>query len=412
VGNRLKKLAHDVKIDGFRRGKVPLSVVQRRFGDRVRQEVLGDLIQSSYIDALREKQVTPVSGPRIEPLETGRGKGLEFAATFEVFPEITIPSLDDVKIVRPLVQITDADVGEMVETLRKRNVTWKEVDRPAADGDRVDVRYQGSAEDAEFPGSGDRDIPVIIGSGVMLPGFEDRLRGAKPSEQLHFDLQIPGDYRVERLAGKTVAFQVEVRKVAEAQLPDVDAAFVKDFGVESGDLTEFRGEVRGNMQQELDQALQNRVKTQAMDVLLERFSLQVPRALIEQEIDRLIAQSRPQGQHAAPAGLSLPRRIFEGQAERRVRLGLIIQEIVRQNGIEVDPGRVRSRVEEIARGYDDPQAVIQWYYSNREQIGAVRALVLEDQVVDWVLARAERVEEPSTFAAIMKDPAAAQPVQG
>jgi trigger factor len=410
ISSRLKKLAREVRVAGFRPGKVPMSVIRQRFGRQVREEVLGELVQSSYREALTEHKVKPVSGPKIEPIQGEQAQGLGYAATFEVLPDVQVPALDSTQIRRPVVAITEADVDTMIETLRTRRVTWHAVERGAQERDRVEIRYHGTMADGEFPGIGNKEIAVIIGSGAMLPGFEEHLKGVKAGARVEFDLEIPADYRVERVAGRQVRFRVEARTVSAPELPAVDADFARAFGVSSGDLDEFRSEVRANMQRELEQVIASRIRTQVMDRLLDRIPLEVPQALVEREIDRLREQLAPVASQAQDAP-SPPRNLFSEAAVRRVRLALIVREIVDANQITADPDRVRRKIEEIAGGYDDPAAAVRWYYEDKEEFSAVESLVLQDQVMDWVLERAQVTDEPISFDGIMRgaESVAAQP---
>ena len=397
VEKRLKKIARTVRMDGFRPGKVPMKILRTRYGLQVQQEVFGEVVESSYARAIDQEKLRPAGAPKIEPHLDQSQDNARFAytAVFDVLPEIELVSLADQSIKRPAAEVVDADVDEMIERLRKQRQTWEDVERRAQDGDQVHISFKGTIDGEPFEGGEASDVPVELGSGMMIEGFEAGLVDAAAGDKRSLELQFPDNYQVEKLAGKPVMFEVEVSKVAEPVVPELNEELAKSFGVESGDIGKFRDDIRGNMERELTQHIESKLKNQAMDALLEAHKIELPGALVEEEIDALRQQTR-QGAPAA-GNMELPRNLFEEQARRRVALGLIIAEVVKKNDLKVDPERVKSTIEEMAASYEDPQEVVNFYNSNQQQRASVEGLVLENQVVDWVLEQARVEEEQSSF---------------
>ncbi len=403
VEKRLKKIAQTIRLDGFRPGKVPMKILRTRHGLQVQQEVFGDRVQSSYGEAVEQEKLRPAGPPKIEPHLDQSQDGARFAytAVFDVLPEIELASLAEQSIKRPAAEVVDADVDEMIERLRTQRTTWAEVERGAQNGDQVHISFKGTVDGEPFEGGEASNVPLVLGSGTMIEGFEAGLLHAAAGDKRSLDLRFPDKYPVEKLAGKPVAFEVEVSKVTEPVVPELNEELAKAFGVESGDIGRFREDIRGNMERELKQRVESKLKNQAMDVLLEAHKIEVPDALVEEEISALRQQAR-QGMPAA-GNMELPRNLFEEQAKRRVALGLIIAEVVKNNGIEVDPERVKSTIEEMASSYEDPQEVVDFYNSDPRQRASVENLVLENQVVDWVLEQARVEEELSSFKKVTED---------
>lgn len=403
VEDRLKNLRGRARIDGFRPGKVPLSVVRSKFGGQVRQEVLGEVLQSSFYEAVTQEKLRPVGGPRIEPQVMEPGKALEYTAVFEVYPEVEIGDISAITVKRPKVEVQDDDIDKVVERLRRQRTEWNPVERGAQDGDRVKLNFTGTIDGEEFAGGKGSDVPLVLGSGSFIPGFEAQLAGVAKGDTKTIDVTFPDDYHAKDLAGKTAQFSVEVLEVEESKLPELNEEFVKAFQIADGSVESFRAEIRQNMERELADTIKARVKQQVMDGLLEVNQLDVPKALIEEEIDRLIVQTKEQmmmGQNQ-PKDLHLPRSMFEEQARRRVTLGLLLAEISRRHELKVDGDRVRAAIEKFAASYEQPEEVVKWYYSNQEHLSNVESMVLEDQLVDWVLEKAKVTEEPMSFDAIM-----------
>ncbi|MET0026885.1 MAG: trigger factor [Candidatus Thiodiazotropha sp.] len=397
VTKRLQQIGRTAKLDGFRPGKVPMKLLRRNYGGQVLQEVYGQLIESSYQQAIQQENLKPAGMPKIEPADSADEGRFSYIATLEVMPEIALNKLEG-EIKRPVAEVTDQDVDDMLLKLRKQRATWGSVDRAAQEGDQVKISFKGIIDGEAFEGGSAENVDLVLGSGRMIEGFESGLVGMLKTEKRSIDLKFPEDYRVEELAGKPVTFEVEVSEVSEEVLPEVDDAFAKEFGAEEG-VEKLKTDVRENMQRELEQRTLARIKNQAMDLIVEQHKIDIPSALVEEEIEALRKQARQQlGQGAG--SFELPREMFEEQAKRRVTLGLVIGEIVKQNDLQVDNDRVRKKIEEYAASYEKPEEVVNYYYSNEQQLAAVGNVVLEDQVVDWVLNQVNVVDEASNFAAL------------
>lgn len=396
VDNRLKNMARTVRIAGFRPGKVPYKVVQQRYGKQVQLEVANELMSSTFQEALNQEGLRPAGGPKkIEPKAIERGEALEYTAVFEVYPEFSPAPLDDVEIEKPVTEINEQDVDSMLDKLRKQRATWETVDRAAAQGDQVVVDFKGTIDGEAFDGGEGTDMTVEIGSGRMIAGFEEGLIGLKAGDEKVLDLTFPEDYHSEALAGKSVKFEVKVKQVSESKMPEIDEDFAASLGVAEGGVEALRAEVQRNMERELDNALKAVIKDRAFEALLQKNEIEVPESLIEEEVDRLSQEMQMQmGQNQ---NINLPRELFHDKAKRRVMLGLIIGEVVKANNIQVDQDRMRSLIENIAASYENPDEVVQWYYGNQEAMASAQTLVLEDQVVDWIMEQAKVVEKPCAF---------------
>jgi len=401
VQERLSRLQKTARVDGFRPGKVPFRVVRDRYGNQVRQEVLGELIQSTFQEAVTQEQLQPAGAPQIETPELDAEQGsMAYKATFEVYPEVEVAPIDDVEVEKPVAEVTDADVDQMLETLRQQRRTFTDVERAAGRGDQVVIDFVGRIDGETFDGGSGQDTPIELGSGRMIDGFEEQLEGISAGETREIEVTFPDDYNAEQLAGKTALFEVTAKAVQEPSLPEIDEEFVRSFGVESGSLDELKDGLRRNMERELAQTLRTRVKQQVMDALVERNPIDVPDALVRDEIGRLREQmsQRLGGQMDAS---QLGDELFREEGERRVRLGLVLSELVRANGIQADEERVRQQIEELASAYEDPEQVKQYYYQNPQMMQGAEAMAVEDQVVDWVLERARVTEKPTTFDEVM-----------
>ncbi|WP_275100254.1 trigger factor [Sedimenticola hydrogenitrophicus] len=402
VEKRLKEIARTIRLDGFRPGKVPLSVVRKRFSNDAKQEVFGDLVQSSYFEALMQEKLNPAGEPSIEPVEKGTDEGMAYVAVFEVMPEVKLNPLSEVTVKRPVAEVTDEDLAEMVEKLRKQRITWNEVDREARDGDQITINFKGYMDGEAFEGGSADGIPLELGTKGMIAGFEEGLVGAKAGEARTLELTFPESYHAKQLAGKPATFEVEVIKVSEAVLPEVNEEFIKAFGVSEEGVDGFYKEIRANMTRELEDKLRGLVKEQAMDALLQVNELVVPKALVSREAQVLLQQTKANlAQGGQGNNINLPVELFEEQARKRVTLGLIIAEVLGSNNIELDEARVRQKIEQFAQSYEDPQQVIDYYYSNKEQLSGIQNLVLEDQVVDWVLDQVKVEDTAKGFDEVM-----------
>lgn len=404
VRNRLQEAARTVSIKGFRKGKVPVKVIQERYGAGVRQEVLGEVMSQSYYQALSQQKVKPAGQPRIEPKSLEAGRNLQFVATFEVYPEVSLGDFSTIAVERKTAEITDADIDTMIETLRKQRQTWKEVSRAAQDGDQVSIDFTGTMDGKEFQGGSARGTKLVLGSKRMIEGFEAGLVGSKKGEQKTLALTFPENYHSKELAGKAVEFAVTVNEVAEPMLPALDDAFFASFDVKGGGEAAFRNEVKNNMARELKNAVRNSVKNQVVDGLLKTHTVELPKALVASEIDALRQQTLQQygGGNQKIDESMLPAEIFKSQAERRVSLGLVMNEIIQKNQLKVDPKQVRRLVEELAESYEQPQEVITWYYSNKEQLAQVEAMALEEAVIDLILSKAKVTETACSYEEALK----------
>lgn len=392
VEKRLKEMSRRVRLDGFRPGKVPFKVVKKRYGKGAYQEVLSELMQVSCMEAISSKDLQPAGSPSVEPRVMEEGKDFEFIATFEVYPEITLEDFSRIKVEKPMSAVQDADIDSMIDTLREQNRTWEVVERAARAGDQIEIDYIGTLDGEAFEGGSAEDQKLVLGSGQMIPGFEDGLIGASVGEERVIELTFPEEYHSEELKGQQAAFAVKVKAVSQPVLPEMNDGFFARYGVENGGEEAFREEVRKNMERELRQSVKARIKKQVMDGLLSIHDVAVPRTLAVQEIERLRRQAAASLDRAADGSIDpdkLPDELFREKADERIRLGLLIGEIVNAEKIEVDEDRVRSMIEDIASAYQQPQRVIDWYYSNEQQLNQIRYVVLEEQVVDTILDTAQ-----------------------
>lgn len=401
VAERLQQLQRSVRLDGFRPGKVPRRVVRDRFGQQVRQEVLGELIQSTFQEAVAQESLQPAGQPRIEPHdESGDEGGFTYEATFEVYPEIEIGPLEDLEVERPVAEVTEGDIDNMVETLRRQQQQFDTVDRPAAEGDRVVIDFIGRIDGEAFEGGSGEDTSVDLGAGRMIGDFEQQLEGVSAGEKREIEVTFPEDYGTAELAGRAATFEVTVKDVQAGRLPEVDEEFIRGFGIESGSLEEMRDSLRRNMERELRQALRTRVKQQVMEKLRERNPIDVPEGLVEEETGRLREQMKQRlgGQMDAD---SLPAELFREEAQRRAHLGLVLAELVRQAELKPDPDQVQAQLDDLASTYEDPAQVIQYYRQNPQLMQGVEAMAVEEQLVDHVLEQARVTDLETSFDAVM-----------
>ncbi|TDY00071.1 trigger factor [Thiohalophilus thiocyanatoxydans] len=404
VDDRLKNMTHTVKLKGFRKGKVPFKVVKQQYGKQVREEVVGEVLQSTFYEAVSQQQLQPAGTPNFDDLKHEAGEGLSYTATFEIYPAIELAPLAEQTVEKPVTEIGEADIDRMIETIRKQNMDWQTVDREAKEGDRVNLDFKGMIDGEVFEGGSGQGMQVELGSGRMIPGFEDGLLGARAGEDRTLEVTFPENYHAAEMAGKPAVFETHINSIEEPVLPEVDAEFAKKLGVESGDLSEMRNEIRDNMQRELDTRLRTRLKEAVMDTLLAANPIEAPKSLIENEERTLLQQML---QNLASQGMQqqdlsgINPEMFREQAQKRVTLGLIMSEIVKANDLKVSPEAVKARVEEIAAPYEHPEEVVKWYQSDRQRMSEVESLVFEDQVVDWVLDQARVIEKPVSFDEIM-----------
>lgn len=409
VNKRLQRTARQAKVPGFRPGKVPMNIIRQRYEADARQDVLGEVIQQTFYEAVVAEKLNPAGQPAIEPKVFEKDKNLEYIATFEVYPEFEVTGLENIEVERLQAEVADSDIDNMLDVLRKQNTRYVAVERAAAKDDQVNIDFVGRIDGEVFAGGSAEGVPVVLGSGNMIPGFEEALEGAVAGEERVITPTFPENYQNEELAGKQAEFTVKVNAVEEAGLPELDEEFFTLFGMNGGGLEGFRSEVGKNMERELKQALTNKLKIQVMDGLLAQNAIEVPQALVQNENYRLRVQAVQQfgGQMKAE---QLPAEMFDAQAKRRVSLGLLVAQMVKQFDIKADEDRVRSTVEETASAYQEPQQVIDWYYKNEQQLEDVRALVLEEQVVETVLAKAKVTDKAVPYEEAVKPVAPAAPV--
>jgi trigger factor len=403
VKSRLQQLAKTQRINGFRPGKVPVSVIKKRFGTAVRQEVAGDVMQRNFYEAIMQEKITPAGMPTFEMKTDIDGQDLEFIAAFEVYPTVEVKGVSDLKIEKPVVEIKGKDLDEMMVTLQKQHADWKEVRRKAKKDDRVVIDFVGTVEGEEFEGGKAEDFTLELGKNRMIPGFEDNLVGAKKGEEVVADVTFPDDYQAEALKGKAASFVIQVNKVEGQALPKVDDEFAKLFGVDEGGVEALRAEVTKNMQRELDQTLKAQIKENVIAALLEKNSLDLPQALVDQEIEALREQAKQrfeqqgQGQNLP----ELPADLFTDNAKRRVSVGLLLGEIIKNEELKPESSRVEGLIESMASAYEDPSEVVEYYQSNEELMQQMNNVALEEQAIDWIVENAKTKEVKKKFDEIM-----------
>jgi len=403
VQGRIVKAARTIRMDGFRPGKVPMSLVQKRYGASIRQEALGEIIRDSFYEAVTQQGINPAGFPSIEEVSDKAGEDMTFTALVEVYPELVLNSFADIKVERPVVEIGEADLDEMIENLRKQRATFEDSSDAAADGDKVTLDFAGSIDGEAFDGGTSTNFELALGSGRMIPGFEAGIVGIKAGEVRDINVTFPSDYQAENLRDKAAVFKITAHKVSKAVLPALDDAFLAAFGVKEGGVEKFRDDVRKNMARELKQAIKNKVKTQVMDALLANNTVEAPKALVGNEINRQReAMFKQFGGNAKIDPNMLPDDLFREQAQRSVALGLLISQIIKDQSVEVDQARVKAVIEEVAESYETPEEVVNYYYGNREQLAQVEAMVLEDQVVDAVLAQAQVTDTAARYTEVVR----------
>ena len=403
VTEKIKQTAKQAKINGFRPGKVPLREVKRRFGAGIRQEVSSEMIQSTYGEALQKEDISPAGMPKIEEVNIEEGKDLEYTAVFEVFPEIEVSGLESIEVERLSSSIEEADLEKMIDTLREQRLVYAETDRAAAEKDQVNLDFEGFLEDEPFEGGKAEGTDLVLGSGSMIPGFEDGLTGLKADEEKDLKLTFPENYQAENLAGQEVLFKIKVNKVSEPELPELNDEFFEQFDVKEGGIEAFRKEVTNNMKRELDSAIKAKVKDQVMDGLSDNNEVDLPQSLIDQEVNRMRQEAVQQFGGGAQFDPSmLPAEMFSEQAQKRVKIGLIVSAIVDKNSLEADAETVRETIEEMASTYQEPEEVINYYYSNEQQLSQIQNMVLEGQIVDFVLDSAKVTDKTVSYDEAVK----------
>ncbi|GAA0666635.1 trigger factor [Rheinheimera tangshanensis] len=408
VEKELRNIAKNRRIDGFRPGKAPVAMIKKMFGLSVLQDVASRQMQNHFYQAIIANKLTPAGAPTFAPGQLAEGKDLEFAATFEVYPEVELNALDKIEVTKPVVEITADDLETMLGTLRKQHATWAKTDAAAASGDRVIIDFVGSIDGEEFEGGKAADFTLELGQGRMIPGFEDGIIGKKAGEEVTVDVTFPAEYHAENLKGKAAKFAVTVKAVEAQQLPEVNDEFAKLFGLAESTVDALKVEVKKNMERELNNSIKARVKDQVIKGLLATHEVEVPQALIDSEIDVLRRQALQRfGNNLDPKQLpELPAALFTEQAKDRVKVGLLLGEVIKTNKLQVEDARVQSLIETVASAYEDPQEVIQYYNSNKELLQGMRNVALEEQAIDLVLAKAKVTEQKAKFDEIMNPQAA------
>lgn len=404
VDARLQKEAKTIRINGFRKGKVPFKVVKQRYGKYVRQEVMGEVVSKTFYEAVSQEKLRPAGQPSFEPLKGDEGENLEYVATFEVYPEIAVADLSKVEVAKPVAEVKDEDIEKMIDVLRQQQSSWEVAERAAKEEDQVNIDFAGTKDGEAFDGGTSAGFNLVLGSKQMIPGFEDAIVGLSAGDEKTVDLTFPEDYHAEELKGAAVQFKITVNTVSERKLAELNDEFFANFGVSEGGEETFREEVRGNMERELKNAVKNKVKTRVMEQLFDLHEVELPQALVTNEIQGLKQQMFQQyggGQQQFDPSI-LPDDMFVGQAERRVALGLIVAEVIKESDIKVDEDRVRQQVEEIASTYEQPEQVIEYYYSQRQLLEGVQSAVLEDQVVENILEGGKVTEEQVSYEDALK----------
>lgn len=400
---RLKKISRTVKMPGFRPGKVPMKIVEQQYGGQARYEAIGAAVETVLGLKLEEQKLRVAGQPNIEPVpDAGEGK-LGFSAVFEVYPQITLADISGQRIEKPTFTVTDAEVGQTIETLRKQRVNYVETDRAAQKDDRVVIDFIGRKDGVEFAGGKADDYAMVVGAGTMLPDFEAAVEGVKAGDKKTFEVKFPDDYQAKELAGGTAQFDILVKKVEAPELPALDAEFAKAMGVADGNVDTMRAEVKANLEREVKKRLQAKVKQQVMDMLLEVNTFEVPKALVASESQQMAeaAQRDMESRGMSVKGLAMDPAWFADKAIRRVRLGLLLADMVNVKGLRATPEQVRAVIDEFAASFEDPQEVVRWYYSQPQRMAEAEALAIENNVVEWVLGNVTVTEKPIPFDELM-----------
>lgn len=405
---RLRHLSKTQRVDGFRPGKVPASVIAKRFGAAVEQEVGGEIMQRNFYEAIMAEKLNPAGAPAVAPLARQKGEDFVFTATFEVYPEVTLNALDTLALETVKTTVEDADLDKMLVTLQKQHAEWNDVERNSQNDDQVTVDFEGSIDGEIFEGGKAEGFQIVLGSDRMIPGFESGIVGKKAGEQFNIDVTFPEDYHAEQLKGKTAQFAINLTKVEEQTLPELNEEFVKKFGVESGDLATLKADVKKNMQRELEQVLKNTAKDNVLTALVESNDVEVPKALIDGEVNVLRKQAMERyGKQMDPNNMpELPAELFTEQAEKRVKVGLLLGEVIKVNELKVDQDKVSALIENAASAYENPAEVVEYYKNNKELMQNMENVALEEQAVDFIIEKAKVTEVNKSFDEVMNKPAA------
>ena len=404
IEQRLRRLGKNMKVPGFRPGKVPANIVRQQYGEQARHEALNEALERAFNEVAKAQQLRVAGYPSIEPKASESTTHMSFSAVFEVYPEIMPGDLKDVEIERSVLDVSAAEIDSTLNVLRKQRVKFEPVDRAAGTGDRVTIDFFGKKDGEPFQGGQAKDYPFVLGEGAMLADFENAVIGLKTGESKSFEMTFPADYDAKELAGQAVTFEVTVKGVGEAILPEIDADFAKSLGVEDGSLEKMRAEIDTNLKREVKKRLQSKVKDQVMEALLKANAIDVPNALVEMEIQRLMQAARQDMEQRSGKKMKdfpMQREWFVEQAKRRVSLGLILSEIVKKNELHAKADQVKTIVEESAQSYEHPEEVIRWYYAQPQRLSEIEGVAIEDNVVAWALSSAKVVDKPVAFDELM-----------
>lgn len=400
---RLKRMSKQVKLPGFRPGKVPLKIVEAQYGSQITQEVTGELIQSSFQEAIGKEGLRPASGPKIDPKKLERGQELEYVAEFDIYPEVAKLDLSGKTLKIPTCEIKDADIKDTLGTMQKQRMLWKPVEREAKNDDQVTIDFAGTVDGEAFDGGEAKSVPLVLGSGAMIPGFEEGLLKSKAGDEKDVEVTFPEDYQAANLAGKKAIFKIKIHQVAEGQLPELTEDFVKQFGVESGSLDELREGVKANLEREAAVRIRNITRDKVLEALLEANDFELPEGMIADEIKQIQAsQAQSRQTQGLPEAPLADENELTKAARKRVSLGLIVGEIIKKNNLKADSAKIRKRVEELASGYENPPALVAWYFEKPERLREIESLVLEEVVVEEVLATATVKTNTMTFKELVE----------
>ena len=400
---RLKRMGKNMKMSGFRPGKVPFSIVKQQHGNQARHEVLSEELDRVFGETVTAQKMRVAGYPRIEPKVTDSTTHLEFSAIFEVYPEITLGDTSTAEIERPVLEVSDAEIDKTLDILRKQRVSYEDTERAAATEDRVVIDFLGKKDGEPFQGGQATDYPFVLGQGMMLPDFEKAVEGAKAGETKTFDLAFPADYHAKDLAGQTVQFEITVKQVQAPKLPEIDAEFAIGMGIADGDIAKMRAEIEANLKREVKRRIESKLKDQVMEALIKANPITVPTSLVDMEIQRLMQAARQDMEQRGMMNKDFPIQPewFADQAKRRVTLGLILAELVKTEKLQATPEQVRALVEETAQSYEQPEEIIRWYYAQPQRLGEVEGVAIESNVVEWVLAKAKVTETVAAFDELM-----------
>lgn len=403
VNTELRNIAKNRRFDGFRKGHVPIKMVAKMYGKAVRQDAMGEVMHRQFVETIIKDKLNPAGQPTYAPVSGGlvAGEDLVFTATFEVYPEVELKGLENIKIEKPAAEVKESDISEMLETLRKQQSTWKEVDAAAAADSRATIDFVGSIDGEEFEGGKADSFPLEMGQGRMIPGFEDGIVGKKAGDKFEIDVNFPADYHAENLKGKAAKFAITLNKVETRELPELTDEFVTKFGIKEGGVEALKVEVRKNMERELKQVIKGRIKEQAIEGLIKENSIDAPTALIDQEIEVLRKQAAQRFGGNPEIAAQLPREMFEEQAKRRVVVGLLLAELIKSAELKPDEERVKTLISDMASAYEDPSEVISYYEQNAEMMNNMRNVALEDQAIDLLIAKAQVTTAEMSFSSLM-----------